>query len=134
MKPLFGQLLRFIVVGGVATAFQYVLLIAMVRSDALGPVAASGVSYVCSAALNYWLSHRFTFRSGQSHAVALPRFALVSGSGLLINQLVVGAAVHLGQLHYLVAQVAATLCVMAWNFVLGRLWTFAGGGRVERAV
>ncbi len=37
--------------------------------------------------------------------------------------LIVGVAVHFG-LHYLVAQVAATLTMLLLTFVINRVWTF----------
>ena len=131
MQAVLSQFMRFVLVGGLATAVQYAVLIVLVRAGALGPVAASGVGYTVSAMLNYYLSHRYTFRSRQLHAVAMPRFVAVSGLGLLINQAVVGATIELAGAHYLVAQVLATGCVMAWNFILGRIWTFGGGKRIE---
>lgn len=124
MKPLVRQFARFAVVGGLATALQYVVLVVLVDVFAVAALPASGSGYVVSAAFNYWLNHRYTFHSTRAHAAAVPRFVLVSACGLVINQAVIGAMLGWTAAHYLVAQLAATVCVMAWNFVLGRIWTF----------
>ena len=128
MKPLLKQFARFTMVGGLATAFQYATLFVLVQSVGAAPVLASGAGYCGSAFLNYWLNHRYTFRSRQAHHVALPRFITVATCGLLINQLVFGVIIDA---LYFLAQVVATICVMAWNFTLGRLWTFGDRRRME---
>lgn len=131
VKTLFGQFARFLLVGGLATVVHYALLVTLVQSDAFGPVPASGVGFVCSAVLNYWLSHRYTFKSTQGHAVAIPRFVVVATAGLLINQAVVSATIGWLELHYFMAQVIATACVMTWNFILSRVWTFGGNRQLK---
>ena len=70
-----GALLRFLLVGGTATAMQYAVLVALVRWAGVGPTLASCIGFVLSAVLNYALNRRFTFRSQARHAQALPRFA-----------------------------------------------------------
>ena len=130
MKNVLGQFMKFAVVGGLAAAVHYSVLVALVSAGAMGPVPASGVGFLVSATFNYWLNYRYTFRSGRSHAAAAPRFAAVATAGLAINQVVV--AVLIGHVaHYLLAQIVATACVMVWNFVLGRIWTFGGTRRIE---
>lgn len=131
MRALLRQIVRFLMVGGLATVVHYAVLVLLVRAFSVEPVLASGSGFVISAALNYWLSHRYTFRSTRGHTTALPRFAMVATAGLAINQVVLGALVSLTAAHYLVAQVLATACVMAWNFVLGRMWTFGNFGRIR---
>ena len=58
-----------------------------------------------------------------SNRAALPRFAAVATVGAAINTVIVGSLFAAG-LHYLVAQVAATAIVLAWNFLANKYWTF----------
>jgi putative flippase GtrA len=120
----FAQFQKFLLVGGLATATQYAVLVGMVRFLGADPVFASSCGYVISALLNYYLNHRLTFRSAQSHRRALPRFALISGGGLLLNSSIVWVLSEHGPIPYLAAQIAATAVVLLWNFWANSKWTF----------
>ncbi|MBN2885132.1 MAG: GtrA family protein [Chromatiaceae bacterium] len=117
------QLLRFGLVGALATALHYVLLIALVQLAGWSALAASSLGFSLSALLNYALNRRFTFRSRRAHGEALPRFALVAASGLALNALLLAALIEVGA-HYLIAQVLATALVLLWNFSLNHRWSF----------
>lgn len=119
------QFIHFTMVGSVATAIQYAILIALVRSELAGAVSASCAGFALGAAANYALNRRFTFRSSRPHVQTLPRFAIVALLGLAVNAgLMWLSHVPLG-LHYLAAQVLATLGTLVWTFTLNRAWTFS---------
>lgn len=119
----FSRFIRFCLVGGVATAIQYALLILLVRGLGMAPTPASSIGFVVSAGVNYLLNYRFTFRSDRPHGPAAMKFGLLAGTGLLINaaimRLLIGAGVH-----YLIAQLCATAVVLFWNFIGNSVWTF----------
>lgn len=115
---------RFVMVGGLATALMFALLIVGVEGLGLAPALASALAYVLSALANYALNHRLTFASRQKHRVALPRFGLISGAGLLLNTAIMAAGTALWSGHYLWIQIVATGLVMLWNFAGSQLWTF----------
>lgn len=115
--------MRFVLVGGVATAIQYALLVILVRGFGMAPTPASSIGFALSAAVNYLLNYRFTFRSNRPHGPAAARFAALAGAGLLINAAVMHVLVGVG-LHYLLAQVCATGVVLFWNFIGNSFWTF----------
>jgi putative flippase GtrA len=118
------RFLRFLAVGGFATILMYVLLVAGIEGLGLRPLLASVLAYLLSAVVNYALNRRLTFRSRQRHRVALPRFAIVSGTGLLLNTAIMALGTELAAWHYLPVQVVATLVVLFWNFVGSQWWTF----------
>jgi len=121
---LSSQFGRFFLVGGFSTALQYLILFALVQAGGVDPVVASSVGYVLSALANYDLNYRLTFRSRVPYLGGMLRYALVMTAGLLLN----GAMMALGTkalgVHYLVAQVAATIVVLFWNFYAHRRWTY----------
>lgn len=119
-----ARFVRFLMVGGFATVLMYILLVIGTEILGMVPVLSSVVAYLLSALANYALNHRYTFRSVQAHRVALFRFAVVSGCGLLLNALIMYVGTELHSWHYLVAQVLATICVLFWNFLGSQLWTF----------
>lgn len=126
---LFGitaRFVRFTAVGGVATLIQYVVLVALVQLFNADPVRSSAAGFGVSAFANYGLNSRFTFRSTVAHRRGMLRFGIVCGAGLVLNSLVMAAAVNGLGIHYLLAQVVSTGVVLLWNFALSALWTFRG--------
>ena len=123
--PVLAQLLRFLVVGVLCTAIQYLLLAVGVEWLGMGVLPASTVGYAGSAVSNYLLNRRYTYASGAPHAVLVWRFVTVLAVGLLLNALFM-QLLH-GYLHwyYLLAQLFTTAGVLLWNFSAHRYWTFS---------
>ena len=114
---------RFVLVGGVATGLQYLILILLVHLIGMDPVLASATGFVLSAFANYFINYHYTFGSNQRHVAALPKFSVLASVGLLLNSAIMSGLIRMG-LHYLPAQVIATVVVLLWNFVGNSLWTF----------
>jgi putative flippase GtrA len=131
VRTQLSRFARFALVGAVATAIQYALLILLVRGLHLPPTPASSIGFVVSAAANYLLNYHFTFESERPHGPAAARFALLAGAGLLLNAIIMHVLVGAG-VHYLIAQVCATAVVLLWNFIGNSLWTFRAGALGER--
>jgi putative flippase GtrA len=106
------------------TVAHYTALILLVQLGGAEPVAASTFGAAVGAVVNYWLNHRFTFRSTVPHRRAFIRFMVVAVAGMIINAATLFAAVHLLGLHYLLGQVAATGVAFVGTYELNRRWTF----------
>lgn len=130
-----GQFLRFLVVGGLSTGLQYLILFLLVHFAHWEAALASSSGYVLSAALNFYLNHRISFTSNVPYGTAAVSFILVALTGLALNALFMAALVHGLDLHYLLSQVLTTGIVLLWNFYANRHWTYkaapqaAGGGK-----
>jgi putative flippase GtrA len=124
MKEI-GRISRFLVVGGTATAVQYIVLVACVRALSLAPVVASAIGFALSSVLNYYLNYRLTFRSSRAHVSALPRFLLIAGIGLIANSVAMWLLTKSAHLGYLLSQVLTTALVLVWNYTANRKWTFS---------
>jgi|HubBroStandDraft_1064217.scaffolds.fasta_scaffold637453_1 putative flippase GtrA len=124
MKEI-GRISRFLVVGGTATAVQYIVLVACVRALSLAPVVASAIGFALSSVLNYYLNYRLTFRSSRAHVSALPRFLLIAGIGLIANSVAMWLLTKSAHLGYLLSQVLTTALVLIWNYTANRKWTFS---------
>lgn len=116
---------RFLVVGGIATALQYAILLVLVGTAGVPPLVASSIGFVASAVANYTLNRRFTFRSNVDYVAGLERFSIIAGVGLALNALVMAAGTTLAGVNYLAAQIVATTVVLLWNYHVNRLWTFS---------
>jgi putative flippase GtrA len=123
---LVAQLLSFLSVGVLATGLQYALTAGFVLAGLLTLVAASTVSFLISAAFNYWANARLTFAAQgdavQNHAQQL-RFIAMVALGCALNAGLLRLATGVG-LHPVLSQLAATAGVLASNFTLSRLWVF----------
>jgi len=123
MHSTFQQIVRFLVVGGMATGIQFLLLALFVELGLLSEVVASGTAYFLSAIANYLANYHLTFASKRPHRETLPRFAITAALGLTINTLVFALA-FLALPYYLVAQVIATGVTLMCNFLLHKFWIY----------
>jgi putative flippase GtrA len=119
------RLASFASIGALATAIQYLILVAGVQLAHASPVAASTLGFFISALANYALNRRYTFGSRKPHAEAAAKFLTVAVIGLGLNAVLLAAATEVLGLNYLVGQVLATLGVLIWNYSANAGWTFA---------
>jgi putative flippase GtrA len=116
------QLAKFCIVGGsgyVINLAVYTLLLG------LGAHVAAVISFVVSAANNYWWNRHWTFRGQRGHfALQGMRFFLVSSAALLVNQLWLLVFLDLIGLGKIVSQAIAIVLVTPLNFVGNKLWSF----------
>ena len=120
--PNWIQLAKFGVVG--ASGFVVNLVIYKLLLG-IGAHGAAAVSFVVSAAWNYWWNRHWTFAANKG-SVALQgfRFYVVSAVAFGVNQL--WLTVFLDWLHWgkLVAQAIAIILVTPLNFLGNKLWSF----------
>ena len=115
---------RYALVGGVATAAHYALLIAWVEVGHGAAWLGSGAGAVLGAQVAYALNRAFTFMHRGAIAVSWPRFQIVAALGALLGMAIVAGVVRLGG-HYLLGQVLATGIAMVLTYAINRRWTFA---------
>ena len=126
------QFVRFAVVGGIGTIVNLVVLKAtlilwsrLVGDPTFGvEIFASGLAFGVAVVNNYLLNRWWTFRSTGSFAGEFLKFLIVSVAGLGLNELAFW--VFRGQIGIgvLVSQCLAILCVLPFNFIMNKLWSF----------
>jgi putative flippase GtrA len=122
-----ARVARFLVVGGLNTAFCYALFRVFLRALGGRPEAAGlaqGVAYGVGVAVSYAVNRRWTFQSGGAHGRALPRFVAAQLSTLALSTVVIQLAVTAGGLAPTPAWVLATAFTTAANFVTQQYWVF----------
>jgi len=116
------QLAKFGIVGGVGYAINlgvYVLLLG------IGAHAAAAISFVISAANNYWWNRHWTFAETKGHfGYQGARFFGVSLASLLVNQLWLLVFLDWLGLGKIVSQAIAIVLVTPLNFLGNKLWSF----------
>ena len=121
-----ATMLRYFVFGSLAALSRLVALAALVEIGGVQKIVASVASFYVSVLINYFLQKRFTFNSSESNWSALPKFLAVSMVGACINVAIF--AVLLQIVHYLVAQVIASLLVFMFNYSVSRMFIFFRNG------
>jgi putative flippase GtrA len=116
-------LLRYTLVGAVATAVHYALLALGVEWAGWSAPTASGAGAMVGAQVAYAGNRLLTFGYRGGYAGSWLRFQGTALLGALVGMGVVALGVRLG-LHYLFAQVCATLLVLGLTFAINRHWTF----------
>lgn len=117
--------LRYAIIGGLATAGHYLLLLVLVETGSFSAPPAAAMGAVFGALIAYLGNRRYTFSdTTRSHSWALPRFLLVAAIGAAFNAAMVWSGMSLLGLHYMLAQVVATLVAMIGTFMINRSWTF----------
>ena len=123
MRPALSQLMRYAAVGGVATFVHYLLLVLCVEFKEWPAWLASGLGGVAGAQVAYYGNRRFTFAHQGALGASWSRFQATALLGAVTGMGVVALAVGVG-LHYLLAQILATLLMLLLTFGINRRWTF----------
>lgn len=118
------QIGRFAIVGIIATAVHYAIMVALVETGRVAPVIATTIGYGFGIVVSYALNRRFTFAAqGTPVAKSFAKFVVLYGVGAVLNGAIVGGLIALGA-YYLLAQVIATGLVLIWNFLGARYVVF----------
>ena len=125
------KFLRFVGVGGAATACQYLVLALLVELLDTRAAIASCIGYGAGAAVSYVMNRLWTFKTDLTHAQNLPRFVVMIGIGFLLSFVVMRALVDVAGMNYLLAQALTTGIVMVSNYLLAASWVFIVSGERE---
>jgi putative flippase GtrA len=124
------QAMRFVVTGGINTAFGYGIYAACIYAGA-GYAIASGVSVVCGVLFSYRTTSAMVFGGGYRGSLAryIGSYAIVYAFGLLILK----TMDELGVNPYLAGVLAAPPCAVL-SFGLLKLFVFRAGrhGPIDR--
>lgn len=119
------QFLSYTLVGCIATLAHYSLLLFCVEHLQITPWLASVYGALFGALVSYVLNRGYTFSETlKSHKTAFVRFFIVAIIGALSNGILVWIGTVLFEMHYLLAQVLATLITFLTSFKLNKSWTF----------
>jgi putative flippase GtrA len=126
---------RYFVVGGAAACVDIGLFLLFAKGLGLPYLRVAAATFLVATLVNYLLSVRFVFRSGQRFRrrweIAL--VYLVSGVGLALNQAILFVCVEMFHLGLVLAKLTATGTVFFWNYLARRFFVF-GSGRTAPAV
>ena len=118
MKKLIIQLIKFGIVGVIATIIDFAVLIFLKEVFKADVLLASALSFAVSVVANYFLSMLFVFKGNKENKVReFITFVLLSIGGLLINQFVMWVGTEIFSLYYLGVKIFACVFVPVYNFI-----------------
>ena len=117
--------MRYALVGLLATAIHYLVLVILVELAKVDASVSAGIGALCGALAAYVGNRRYTFAVDAPHRRALPRFLAVAAAGVATSAAFVAMGTRWLDLPYLVPQAAATLLVLLGGYSLNRRWSFA---------
>ena len=123
MKKLIVQLIKFGIVGVIATIIDLAVLIILKEYFNVGVLWASALAFSVSVLANYVLSMLFVFESkGNSKVKELFIFVVLSIGGLLLNQLIMWIGTEILTTYYLIVKIFSLVFVPVYNFVTRKIF------------
>ena len=123
MKKLIIQLIKFGIVGVIATLIDLAVLMVLKEILDVDVLAASAVAFSVSVIANYILSMLFVFKGGKNGKIKeFIIFVVLSVGGLLLNQLLMWLGTEILAVYYLWVKVFACVFVPIYNFVTRKIF------------
>lgn len=123
-RNIVSQILRFIVVSGIAFAIDAgVYLLLTIQFDVDGSWAKR-ISFACVSVWGFFAHKHFTFRHRSFRASEPIRFAIVYFTGWILNSVIYDATIDLDH-ESKPAFLAATFAWACWNFIGQKWFVFA---------
>ena len=123
MKNLILQIIKFGIVGVVATVVDVGVLTLLTEVFHVDILLASAAGFTVSVIANYILSMLFVFKGGQhSKLKEFLIFVVLSVGGLLLNQLIMWVGTEYLPIHYLWVKGSALFFVPVYNFVTRKIF------------
>ena len=122
MRFLESRIARYFLVGCLAAAIQFAVMIVGVEAFAIQKPIATTVGFLVAVTFNYVMQRRFTFASDAPHKHAAPSFLAAACVLAVVN--VVLFSLLIGHINYIIAQVFTTLAVFLLNYEFNRRFTF----------
>lgn len=118
MNKKYTELIRFGINGGVSFIADYVVMIILKEHFGVYYLLASGISFILSVIVNYYLCVFWVFKNVDRQKTNMPLFVGSSIVGLGLNSLIMYAFVEFIQLDYTISKIIATVIVMIWNYIM----------------
>ena len=123
MKKLIIQLIKFGMVGVIATLIDLAVLMVLKEFMKVDVLAASAVAFSVSVIANYILSMLFVFKSrGNSKVKEFLVFVILSIGGLLLNQFIMWIGTEIMTAYYLWVKAFALVFVPIYNFITRKIF------------
>ena len=122
MNKLVNKIIRFSVVGGIATIIDFAFLYIFKEFLNINIIIANTLSFIISVTYNYIASIVWVFdinkeKNKKIQFILFILFILFSIFGLVLNNIILYILTDIFNMYYLISKVVATLFVMIFNFI-----------------
>ena len=119
------QSFYFLIIGGLAAFVNFILVLITVHLGLAKPLIANFFAFLIAFNVSYF-GHRFlTFSmTTQSHTKAAAQFFINALIGLVLNEIIYSALLHLLHMQYLVALFITMGLVAIYTFVVSKFLIF----------
>lgn len=123
-NKLLMQVLKFLIVGGIATIIDYAIFFLLHEIIGIGTIISNIISFTVSVIYNYTASVKWVFEVDKSKdkKQQFIIFIVFSIIGLLLNTGIVYLCTDIIKLYSLIGKVIATSIVMIFNFITRKLF------------
>lgn len=113
------KIIRFIVVGGIATIIDFVCLYIFKEFLNFNVILANTLSFTISVIYNYIASITWVFdvNKTKNKNIQFILFITFSVLGLILNNLILYLLTDKLNIYYLISKIIATMFVMVFNFI-----------------
>ena len=123
MKNLIIQIIKFSIVGVIATIIDFSVLMLLKEVVHLDVLMASALSFCVSVVANYILSMLFVFKGSENSKLKeFIVFVALSIGGLLLNQFIMWLGTEIMTAYYLWVKAFALVFVPIYNFITRKIF------------
>lgn len=123
-----SEILRFIIVGGLATLTHITISFICVIKLQIHTSIANVLGYSFAVLISYVGNYHFTFKSNAKHKNQFPKFFFVSISGLLISSFITYITCSVFEGSITIAMSLVVIFVPLSTFVTSKFWVFRNLG------
>ena len=119
MNKLVNKIIKFSIVGGIATIIDFICLYIFKEYLNIDVILANTLSFIISVIYNYIASITLVFdiNKNKNKKLKFALFIIFSIIGLIINNTLIYILTNTLNIYYLLSKVIATLIVMIFNFI-----------------
>lgn len=124
MKKVINQLFKFGIVGAIAFAIDYGILIFCKEILNIDVLISSAIAFTISVIFNYLASVKWVFvvNKNANKKANFIIFILLSIVGLILTELIMWIGTKKLSINYLIVKIVATAIVMCFNFITRKLF------------
>ena len=119
MKYILSQFIKFVIVGLIAFAIDYGLLILFTEVFGINYLISATISFIISVIFNYIASMRYIYTHKQQYSRKREFivFCILAVIGLIINNVLLYMTVEIFGQDYKYMKLIAAVIVALWNFI-----------------
>ena len=125
LLPLFKKFVFFGIIGFISFLMDFALTYLFKEKLKLNKYVANSLSFVLVGFINFTLNRKYTFPDHSAdYKIQLVRFFIVSGTGLILNNMITYFFTEKRKYNFYFSKLLATFIVIFWNFSMNKIFTF----------